>query len=70
MTPQILFIGPVSREDTGFDHSFNVLVDTFHAAEDLSDPDEYEMAGRMAHHMLYSAMQEHPCYDDFFFVTF
>ncbi|KAN0139853.1 hypothetical protein V8E53_002515 [Lactarius tabidus] len=68
--PNILFIGPASREDAGFDHSFDVFVDTFHAAEDLSNPDEYKMGGRMAHHMLYSAMQEHPCYDGYLWAPF
>ncbi|KAI9465512.1 hypothetical protein BJY52DRAFT_1183607 [Lactarius psammicola] len=58
--PNILFIGPANREDAGFEHSYDVFVDTYHAAEDLSNPDEYKMAGRMAHHMLYIAMQEHP----------
>ena len=67
---QILFIGPASREDAGFDHSFDVFVDTFHAAEDLSNPDEYKMGGRMAHHMLYAAMQEHPCYDGYLWAPF
>jgi len=45
-------------------------VDTFHAAEDLSDPDEYKMGGRMAHHMLYAAMREHPCYDGYLWAPF
>src|SRR5712691_6105146 len=66
----MLFVGPGSREDAGFDHSYDVLVDTHQAAEDLSDPDEYRMGGRMAHHMLYSALQEHPCYDGYLSAPF
>lgn len=68
--PNILFIGPANREDAGFEHSYDVYVDTYHAAEDLSNPDEYKMAGRMAHHMLYVAMQEHPCYDGYLWAPF
>ncbi|KAI9443197.1 hypothetical protein H4582DRAFT_2109565 [Lactarius indigo] len=68
--PNILFIGPANREDAGFEHSYDVYVDTYHAAEDLSNSDEYKMAGRMAHHMLYIAMQEHPCYDGYLWAPF
>ena len=67
---QMVFVGPASREDAGFDHSYDVLVDTYQAAEDLSDPDDYRMGGRMAHHMLYSALQEHPCYDGYLWAPF
>jgi hypothetical protein len=67
---QIVFVGPASREDAGFDHSYDVLVDTYQAAEDLSDMEDYKMGGRMAHHMLYSAMQEHPCYDGYLWAPF
>ena len=67
---QILFLGPASREDAGFEHSYDVLVDTYQAAEDLSDPDEYRMGGRLAHHMLYTAMSEHPCYDGYLWAPF
>ena len=66
----MLFVGPASREDAGFDHSYDVLVDTYQAAEDLSNPDEYRMGGRMAHHMLYTALQEHPCYDGYLWAPF
>ena len=66
----MVFVGPASREDAGFDHSYDVLVDTYQAAEDLSDPDDYRMGGRMAHHMLYSALQEHPCYDGYLWAPF
>lgn len=44
---QIVFIGPGSREDLGFRHSYDVMVDTYEADEDLSDPDFYKMAGRV-----------------------
>ena len=67
---QILFIGPANREDMGFDHSYDVLVDTYQAAEDLSDPEDYKIGGRMAHHMLYTALQEHPCYDGYLWAPF
>ena len=67
---QILFIGPANREDAGFEHSYDVLVDTYQAAEDLSNPDEYKMGGRLAHHMLYTAMLEHPCYDGYLWAPF
>ncbi|KAJ3484261.1 hypothetical protein NLI96_g5762 [Meripilus lineatus] len=44
--PNIVFIGPGSREDAGFEHSYDVLVDTYESDEDLSDPSFYKMAGR------------------------
>jgi hypothetical protein len=66
----MLFVGPANREDAGFDHSYDVLVDTYQAGEDLSDPDLYSMGGRMAHHMLYTALQEHPCYDGYLWAPF
>jgi hypothetical protein len=66
----MLFIGPTSREDAGFNHSYDVLVDTYQAAEDLRDPEEYKMGGRMAHHMLYTALQEHPCYEGYLWAPF
>ncbi|KAI0269812.1 hypothetical protein BC834DRAFT_863487 [Gloeopeniophorella convolvens] len=68
--PNILFVGPASREDAGFNHSYDVLVDTYQASEDLSDPQVYKMGGRMAHHMLYTALQEHPCYDGYLWAPF
>src|SRR5258707_6707424 len=67
---QILFIGPATREDAGFDHSYDVLVDSYQAAEDLSDLEDYRQGGRMAHHMLYTALQEHPCYDGYLWAPF
>src|SRR5216683_1906299 len=67
---QMLFVGPATREDAGFDHSYDVLVDTFQATEDLSDPVNYQIGGRMAHHMLYTALQEHPCYDGYLWAPF
>ncbi|KAG1749284.1 hypothetical protein EDB19DRAFT_1893618 [Suillus lakei] len=68
--PNILYIGPASREDSGFDHSYDVSVDSYHSDENLSDPSFYKMAGRMAHHMLYTALQEHGCYDGYLWVPF
>ncbi|KAI0345741.1 hypothetical protein BDW22DRAFT_1324957 [Trametopsis cervina] len=68
--PNIVFVGPGSREDAGFRHSYDVLVDTYESDEDLSDPTFYKMAGRMAHHMLYTAMQEHDCYDGYLWAPF
>ncbi|EKM51506.1 uncharacterized protein PHACADRAFT_212152 [Phanerochaete carnosa HHB-10118-sp] len=68
--PNIVFVGPGSREDKGFRHSYDVLVDTYESDEDLSDPSFYKMAGRMAHHMLYTAMREYPCYDGYLWAPF
>ncbi|KII90860.1 hypothetical protein PLICRDRAFT_548746 [Plicaturopsis crispa FD-325 SS-3] len=68
--PNMLFIGPGNREDLGFEHSYDVLVDSYQADEDLSDPTFYKMAGRMAHHMLYTAMQAHPCYKGYLWAPF
>lgn len=68
--PNILFIGPESREDSGFNHSYDVFVDSYQAAEDLSDLENYQLGGRMAHHMLYTALQEHPCYDGYLWAPF
>lgn len=68
--PNILYIGPASREDSGFDHSYDIFVDSYHSDEDLTDPSYYKMAGRMAHHMLYTALQEQACYDGYLWVPF
>ncbi|KAF7979672.1 hypothetical protein HWV62_41667 [Athelia sp. TMB] len=68
--PNIVFIGPASREDKGFSHSYDVMVDSYQSEEDLSDMSYYKMAGRMAHHMLYTAMSAHPCYDGYLWVPF
>ncbi|KAG9315655.1 hypothetical protein JVU11DRAFT_3300 [Chiua virens] len=68
--PNIVYIGPATREDKGFSHSYDVLVDSFQSDEDLSDPDFYMMAGRMAHHMLYTALREYDCYDGYLWVPF
>lgn len=46
--PQILYIGPASREDAGFSHSYDVYVDSYQSDEDLSDPSFYKMAGRVS----------------------
>ncbi|KAL0961033.1 hypothetical protein HGRIS_006023 [Hohenbuehelia grisea] len=68
--PNILFIGPASLEDGGFSHSYDIMVDSYQSDEDLSDPSFYKMSGRMAHHMLYTAMMEHSCYDGYLWVPF
>lgn len=43
----MIFIGPASRQDAGFEHSYDVLVDSYEADEDLKDPTFYKMAGRV-----------------------
>ncbi|KAH7927621.1 hypothetical protein BV22DRAFT_1006523 [Leucogyrophana mollusca] len=68
--PNIVYIGPASREDAGFSHSYDVLVDSYQSDEDLSDPSFYKMAGRMAHHMLYTALREYDCYDGYLWAPF
>ncbi|KZT19467.1 hypothetical protein NEOLEDRAFT_1077746 [Neolentinus lepideus HHB14362 ss-1] len=68
--PNILFIGPKSREDKGFKHSYDVLVDSYASDENLTDPKNYKMAGRMAHHMLYTALTRHPCYKGYLWAPF
>lgn len=68
--PNMIFIGPASREDGGFSQSYDVLVDTYESDEDLKDPMHYKMAGRMAHHMLYTAMRQQNCYDGYLWVPF
>ncbi|KAJ7730388.1 hypothetical protein DFH07DRAFT_1066016 [Mycena maculata] len=66
---------PASREDAGFAHSFDVVLNSYHSDEDLAiDPDTglpTKMAGRMAHHMLYQALAENPCgYDGYLWAPF
>ncbi|KAI0947456.1 hypothetical protein AcW1_007678 [Taiwanofungus camphoratus] len=68
--PNIIFVGPGSREDAGFAHSYDVFVDSYQSDEDLSDSKHYKMAGRMAHHMLYTVMKEHECYDGYLWAPF
>jgi len=46
--PQILYIGPASREDAGFSHSYDVYVDSYQSDEELNDPSFYKMAGRVS----------------------
>lgn len=46
---QMVFIGPASREDAGFSHSYDLMVDSYQSDEDLSDPNFYKMAGRVRH---------------------
>ncbi|KDQ62402.1 hypothetical protein JAAARDRAFT_30310 [Jaapia argillacea MUCL 33604] len=68
--PNIIFIGPASREDKGFAHSYDVLVDSYQSDENLTDHKNYKMAGRMAHHMLYTALSAHPCYKGYLWAPF
>ncbi|TCD62315.1 hypothetical protein EIP91_007082 [Steccherinum ochraceum] len=68
--PNMVFVGPRSRQDAGFNHSYDVLVDSYEAEEDLTDPTFYKMAGRMAHHMLYTALDAYPCYDGYLWAPF
>ncbi|KAJ6559904.1 hypothetical protein B0H19DRAFT_944947 [Mycena capillaripes] len=66
--PNIVFIGPESREDAGFQGSFDVVVNSYHTAEDR---EAYVLSGRMAHHMLYQAMSENDCgYDGYLWAPF
>lgn len=48
----MIFIGPASRQDAGFEHSYDVLVDSYEADEDLKDPTFYKMAGRVCIYFL------------------
>ncbi|KAA1469962.1 hypothetical protein DENSPDRAFT_654147 [Dentipellis sp. KUC8613] len=68
--PNMVFIGPASRENAGFNHSYDVVVDSYKADEDLRDPGYYKMAGRMAHHMLYTGLKEFPCYKGYLWAPF
>ncbi|KAG8981346.1 hypothetical protein FRB90_007314, partial [Tulasnella sp. 427] len=66
--PNILYIGPASREDKGFNHSYDVFVDSYQSDEDLNG--WYKMAGRMAHHMFYTAVKDNPCYSGYLWAPF
>ena len=44
----MVFVGPKSREDKGFEHSYDVLVDSYESEEDISDWNNYKMAGRVS----------------------
>ncbi|KAH8114363.1 hypothetical protein DFH11DRAFT_1877670 [Phellopilus nigrolimitatus] len=72
--PNMVFVGPRSREDKGFSHSYDVLVDSYESDEDVSDVKYFKMAGRMAHHMLYTVLTTPPystgCYKGFLWVPF
>ncbi|KAJ7101322.1 hypothetical protein B0H15DRAFT_1017788 [Mycena belliarum] len=67
--PNILYIGPESREDRGFLHSYDVALDSYLAAEDFN-ADWFQMSGRMAHHMFYTAAKDHPCYAGYLWAPF
>lgn len=53
----MVFVGPGSRQDSGFTHSYDVLVDSYEADEDLSDPTFYKMAGRVRAPLFWLAVQ-------------
>ncbi|KAF7356315.1 hypothetical protein MVEN_00963800 [Mycena venus] len=66
--PNIVFIGPENREDAGFRHSFDVVVNSYHSTEDMT---VWKLSGRMAHHMLYQVMSENDCgYDGYLWAPF
>ncbi|KAJ1304510.1 hypothetical protein OPQ81_005655 [Rhizoctonia solani] len=67
--PNILYVGPQTREDAGHKGVYDVLVDGFKSDEDLGGA-WFKMAGRMAHHMLFTAMKENPCYDGYLWAPF
>ncbi|QRW08396.1 glycosyltransferase family 2 protein [Ceratobasidium sp. AG-Ba] len=54
--PNIVYVGPQTREDEGHKGVYDVLVDGFKSDEDLND-------GR-------SSMKEHPCYDGYLWAPF
>ncbi|KAJ7628487.1 hypothetical protein FB45DRAFT_38832 [Roridomyces roridus] len=72
--PNVVFLGPANREDAGFGHSFDVVVNSYQSDEDVSLDDRgmpKKMSGRMAHHMLYQAMSENDCgYDGYLWAPF
>ena len=57
---QMVFVGPGNREDLGFMHSYDVIVDSYQAEEDLSDPNNYKMAGRVRLRVCYIACTNNP----------
>ncbi|KAF7292053.1 hypothetical protein MIND_01231400 [Mycena indigotica] len=67
--PNLLFIGPASREDRGFTHSYDVALDSYMSHEDL-DVGWPKLGGRMAHHMFYTAVKDHPCYGGYLWAPF
>ena len=54
----MIFIGPASRQDAGFEHSYDVLVDSYEADEDLNDPTFYKMAGRVLNFSAFPSLPE------------
>ncbi|KAJ7033236.1 hypothetical protein C8F04DRAFT_1104983 [Mycena alexandri] len=67
--PNILFIGPASREDRGFMYSYDVVLDSYMSNEDFN-AGWFKMGGRMAHHMLYTAVKDYPCYAGYLWAPF
>jgi hypothetical protein len=53
---QILFIGPATREDAGFLHSYDVVSDSFQWEEDFSE--WYKLAGSMVCYLSFAAAPE------------
>ncbi|KAJ7507229.1 hypothetical protein B0H11DRAFT_195867 [Mycena galericulata] len=71
--PNVVFLGPASREDSGFRHSFDVVVNSYQSDENTtySSGLPTKMSGRMAHHMLYQALAENDCgYDGYLWAPF
>ncbi|KAJ6514142.1 hypothetical protein DFH09DRAFT_1374069 [Mycena vulgaris] len=64
-----IVIGPASREDRGFMHSYDVVLDSYHSYEDF-DADWFKMGGRMAHHMFYTVVKDNPCYAGYLWAPF
>ena len=50
---KMVFVGPRNREDLGFNHSYDVIVDSYEADEDLSDLTYYRMAGRVGTNLFF-----------------
>ncbi|CAE6403444.1 unnamed protein product [Rhizoctonia solani] len=68
--PNILYVGPQTREDAGHKGVYDVLVDGFKSDEDLSG-DWFKMAGRVCIHTLLALpMKENPCYDGYLWAPF
>ncbi|KAK7025264.1 hypothetical protein R3P38DRAFT_3269974 [Favolaschia claudopus] len=66
----IVYIGTGNREDAGFEHSFDVVANSYHSSEDIN-ADYFKLSGRMAHHMLWQVMMENDCgYDGYLWAPF
>ncbi|KAJ7252611.1 hypothetical protein C8J57DRAFT_1661716, partial [Mycena rebaudengoi] len=67
--PNILFIGTASREDKGLLHSYDVVLDSYMSGDDFGGG-WFKIAGRTGHHMLYTAVKDHPCYAGYLWAPF